>query len=127
MGGNGTFSKGHVLTEEQRQWRTLDTIPASDGFPEVVVVEMKNKKYSKTPEESSTSNRVYAVFYPNGSNLKEISMYTNHMKTSVIHTEDHHGISPHYHNWSNGKQEKAAHHLTNYMKGLLKHVRDYKK
>lgn len=127
MGGNGTFSKGHDIPEESRQWRTIDTLPAKDGFPEVAIVEMKSRKYIKTPEESSTENRVYAVFYPDGSDVKEISLYDSHLKTAVVHTEDHHGIRPHYHEWKDGRQMKKALPLTEEMKRLLEHVREYKK
>lgn len=127
MGGNGTLSKGQEMSEESRQWKTVDTIPARGGFPEVAIVEMKNLKYIKTPEESHKPNRAYAVFYPNGSDVKEIALYKNHKKTYVVSTESHHGIQPHYHKWDDGKQEKEGHPLSEEMEKLLEHVRKYKK
>lgn len=128
MGGNGTFSKGHDIPEESRQWTTVDTIPAGGGFPEIAIVEMKGgQKSIKTPEESHTPDRVYAVFYPDGSDVKEIASYHDHLKTEVIHTEAHHGLRPHYHEWKNGAQMKEAHPLTQEMEKLLQHVRNYRK
>lgn len=127
MGGNGTFSKSNTMPESERRWKTVGVIPATDELPEVVIVEMKNHKYIKTPEESHTANRIYAAFYPDGSDVKEISTYEDHKKTYVIHTETHKGISPHYHIWGNGRELPNADRLTEKMEKLLRHVRDYGK
>ncbi len=52
-------------------------------------------------------------------------------KLYEIHTENHNGISPHYHKWSNGgpsgKGDDYARPLTPDMKKLLKNVQDLKK
>lgn len=128
MGGNGTFSKGHVLAEEQRQWKTIDTLPAGGGFPEVAVLEMKKREHVKTPPESSTENRVYVVFKTDGSDVRELSLYgADHKKTVSIHTEKHKGLKEHYHKWEDGKQLNDAYPLTPEMQRLLDHVRKYKK
>lgn len=127
MGGNGTFSKGHDIPEGSRQYRTIDTIPAGGGFPEVAIVEMKNLRSAKLPEESHSPNRVYAVIYPNGSDVKEIGIYKDHLRTAVIHTQPHKDLGAHYHEWKDGKQMREAHPLTSYMERLLQHVRNYRK
>ena len=128
MGGNGTFSKGHVLTEEQRKWRTIDTIPAGDGFPEIAVLEMKSRKHVKTPPESSTENRAYAVFKTDGSDVRELSLYdADHKKTLSIHTEKHNDLKEHYHEWKDGSPVGEAKPLTAELQRLLDHARKYKK
>lgn len=39
-----------------------------------------------------------------GSKLSRIAVYdADCMKIVEIHTEDHHGISPHYHMWKDGR------------------------
>lgn len=127
MGGNGTFSKGHVMAEEQREWKTIDTLPASGGFPEIAILEMKSRAHEKTPQESSTKN-IYAVFNATGSDVREISVYgKDRRKLLSIHTNIHHGITPHYHFYRDGKQMKEGYALTSGMQKLLNHVRNYKK
>lgn len=128
MGGNGTFSKGHVLTEEQRQWKTIDTLPADSGFPEVAVLEMKKREHVKTPPESSTENRAYVVFKTDGSDVRELSLYdANHKKTVSIHTKDHHDLKEHYHEWKDGAPVGEPKPLTPELERFLNHVRRYKK
>lgn len=64
----------------------------------------KNAKESvKLPEESHTPNRIYAIFNKNGNDVQAIAKYgPDGKKLWEIHTNDHHGIKPHYHPWQDG-------------------------
>lgn len=125
MGGNGTFSKGHDIPEESRQWTTVDTIPAGGGFPEIAVVEMKDHSHVKTPPESHTPDRIYAAFNSKGTDVREISINDGHQRSILIHTNEHNGLQPHYHEWKDGKPQGEPHALTPELSKLLQHVRNY--
>lgn len=122
MGGNGSHASGFLEKEDNREYRTIFTIGDN-----IKVLEQKNpKKGGKLPEESRTPNRIYVSLYANGTDVKAIAQYDeNGKKIYEIHTADHKGIKPHYHEWKDGQQVKGAHHLTPEMKQLLKKVKDY--
>lgn len=128
MGGNGSYSSGSTNTEEGRRWKTIDILPNG-----VKVLELKNPKSNlKLPEESHTPNSIYTIANKDGSGIKAIGVYGDDgEKLYEIHTENHNGISPHYHKWSNGgpsgKGDDYARPLTPDMKKLLKNVQDLKK
>ena len=122
MGGNGSHASGVLNTEEGRQYKTIFTIGNN-----IKVLEQKNPKQSgKLPEESRTPNRIYVSLLKNGKDVKEIAKYGDDgKKLWAIHTLDHHGLSPHYHTWKDGKPSSDAYPLTTEMKQLLKKVQDY--
>jgi len=122
MGGNGSHVSGILNTEEGRAYKTLFKISNN-----IVVLEQKSSKQKgKLPEESHTPNRVYATFFGDGHDIKEIAKYDkNGHKEWAIHTNNHKGLQPHYHIWSNGKPSKEGFPLTKGMQSLLKKVRNY--
>jgi len=122
MGGNGSFSSGSTNSEAGRAFKTVAVIG------DIHVLQKKNPKDSnKLPEESHTPNRIYAIIRKDGKDVGSIAKYdSNGKKIWEIHTGSHNGISPHYHKWDNGRQEKTAHHLTNTMKEILDKVRNFK-
>ena len=79
-----------------------------------------------------TAARRYTIANKDGSGIKAIGVYGDDgKKLYEIHTENHNGISPHYHKWSNGgplgRGDDYARPLTSDMKKLLKDVQDLKK
>jgi hypothetical protein len=122
MGANGTHSSGALSSEENRKYDTIGTI---DGNTKILVPKDK-KRNGKLPEESHTSNRVYVSFYTDGHDVKEIAKYgEDGKKLYAIHTADHKGISPHYHQWQDGRQLPDAHPITPEMQNLLNYIRNY--
>lgn len=70
--------------------------------------------------------RDYVSLLKNGKDIKEIARYDDDgKKLWAIHTLDHHGLSPHYHTWTDGKPSTDAYPLTQEMKQLLKKVKNY--
>ena len=124
MGGNGSFAAGTTHSEEGRSYRTVFTIDGS-----IKVLEPKNpKKGVKLPEESHSPNAIYATFRKDGKDVKAIAKYgADGTKLFEIHTQEHNGLSPHFHYWKNNGQEKEAHKLTSEMMDLLEKVRKFKK
>lgn len=100
MGGNGSKSSGLTATEAGRRWKTIEVLPNN-----VKVIEFKNSKTPlKMPEESRSPNSIYAMLDKKGQGLRRIAIYDSDCKKIIeIHTEDHHGISPHYHQWKEGR------------------------
>ncbi|MBQ9297267.1 MAG: hypothetical protein IJ204_08765 [Paludibacteraceae bacterium] len=125
MGANGSRAKGLLKTEEGRAYKTLFKVNIKGNV--IVYLDQKNPKQSgKTPEESHTPNRIYASFLKNGKGIKEVSlMGSDGKKYLQIHTEEHHGIAPHYHIWENGKPIPGDNHLTPHMMKILKIVQYY--
>ena len=125
MGANGSRAKGTLETDEGRAYKTLFKVDVKGNV--IVYLDQKNPKQSgKTPEESHTSNRIYASFLKNGKDIKEVSLFgSDGIKYLQIHTLPHHGISPHYHIWENGHPLKGDHELTPHMKQILKIVQNY--
>jgi len=121
MGGNGSFASGSTNSEVGRAYKTIAVIG------EIQVIQKKNPKDSnKLPEESHTPNRIYATIRKDGKDVGSIAKYgPDGKKIWEIHTGSHDGISPHYHKWNNGQQEKTAHHLTEIMKEILEKVRNF--
>lgn len=122
MGANGSHASGVLNTEEGRTYKTMFTIEDN-----IKVLEPKNpNRKGKLPEESRTPNRIYVSFMANGEDIKEIAKYGDDgKKVWSIHTLSHKGITPHYHNWSGGAQQKDAFPLTSDMKKLLNKIRNY--
>lgn len=122
MGANGSHASGILETEAGRAYRTLFKLGDN-----IVFLDQKNPKQSgKTPEESHTPNRIYVTFLQNGKDIKDISLYGSDGKKYLqIHTEPHHGISPHYHVWKDGHPLPGVHALTPHMKKILKYVQNY--
>jgi len=122
MGANGSHASGVLNTEDGRSYRTLFTMGDN-----IKVLEQKNPKQSgKLPEESRTPNRVYVSFWKNGKDVKEVAQYgSDGKKIYAIHTGDHHGLSPHYHIWKNGRPLEDAYALTPQMKKLLSKIQNY--
>ena len=122
MGANGSFSKGTANTEAERMYFTVDTLE------EIQILQYKNPKQRKLPEESHKPNRIYATFEKDGSDVKAIAKYgSDGKKLFEIHTGDHYGIHPHYHRWKDGGQGKDGFRLTPEMEKLLDKVRKYDK
>ncbi|MBP3510445.1 MAG: hypothetical protein J6K19_00180 [Prevotella sp.] len=122
MGANGTFSKGMVITEGERGYKTIFS------FSDNVVVIQKYGKAAKLPEESHTAGRIYVVFKKDGSDVKGIAKYGgDHKKVWEIHTTDHKGLGAHFHYWKDGKPVKDANPLTPGMKSLLNKIRNFTK
>ena len=105
MGGNGSKSLGLTATESGRRWKTVEVLPNG-----VKVIEFKKSNTPlKIPEESHSPNSVYAMMDKKGDKLSRIAVYGADSKKVVeIHTEDHHGISPHYHQWKDGRPVGAV-------------------
>lgn len=124
MGANGSHASGVLNTEEGRAYFTLYSFGDS-----IKVLGQKNpKQHGKLPEESKTPNRIYVSFLANGDDIKEIAKYgPDGKKQWAIHTLDHHGISPHYHIWKDGKPLSGDNHLTKSMHQLLQKLRIYGK
>lgn len=123
MGANGSHASGVLFTDEGRKYRTLFMLGNN-----IKVLEMKSlKQGGKLPEESRTPNRIYVSIAKDGKNIYEIAKYgSDGKKLWEIHTGDHHGISPHYHIWENGKPKtRDAYALTPQMKKLLKKIQNY--
>lgn len=128
MGGNGSFVRCLTNCEDGRAWRTI----AQCG--KVQIIQMKDsKRMIKLPEESHTPGRIYAIFRRDGKDVKSIAQYgKNGQKIWEIHTDEHHGLQPHYHKWEdkgNGKRGQAngAYKLTRRMKSILRKVRNFEK
>lgn len=98
MGANGSHANGSLDSELGRNWKTTGTIG------EIQIVQKKNASESiKLPEESHTPNRIYACFNKQGNDIQAIAKYgPDGKKVWEIHTNDHHGIKPHYHPWQDG-------------------------
>ena len=48
---------------------------------------------------------IYAIFRKDGKDVKSIAQYgKNGQKIWEIHTDEHHGLQPHYHKW----EDKAS-------------------
>ncbi len=110
MGGNGSKSSGLTATESGRRWKTVEVL--SNG---VKVIESKKANTPlKLPEESHSPNSIYAMMDKKGRKLSRIAIYGPDCKKIVeIHTEEHHGISPHYHLWKDGKPMNFVESLSN--------------
>lgn len=125
MGANGSYARGDADTEAGRAYECVGAIGDN-----IKILEQKDKKKgAKLPEESHTPNRIYAVFRKDGKDVKAIAQYDeNGKKVFEIHTQDHHGLGPHYHKWKDGKPESGEpHRLTKSMQKLLDKVRNFKK
>jgi hypothetical protein len=123
MGGNGSFAMGITQNEEGRSYRTVYKIGDN-----IMIIEAKNpKKGVKLPEESHTPMRIYATFRKDGKDVKAVALYgADGKKIYEIHTQDHHGIKPHFHYWKDNGQEQDAHRLTPEMVKLLNKIRNIK-
>ena len=124
MGGNGSVSSGVLNSEAGRKYVNVFRIDDN-----TLVLEQKNKKLGiKLPEESHTSGRIYVAFKKDGSDVKSIAKYgPDGLKIWEIHTDDHHGLHPHYHPWRNGKPVKDdVRNLTEEMKRILQKIRNLK-
>ena len=131
MGANGSHANGSTYSEIGRKWKTIGSIG------DIQIIQRKNPKESnKLPEESHTPNRIYAIFEKDGSDVKAIAKYgPDGKKEWEIHTTDHDGIGPHYHQWANsrpiqiignnGKPRNLALPLDSYKQYLLEKVRNY--
>lgn len=121
MGANGSFASGSTNSELGRSYRTIGTIG------DIQVVSPKNRNAGiKLPEESHTPGRIYATFYRDGHDVKAIAKYgSDGKKLWELHTIDHHGLGPHYHEWRNGRPINDN-PLTNEMRELLNNVRNYR-
>lgn len=96
MGSRGSFARGDADTEEGRKYKGLFWIG------DVKVLEYDGKT-AKLPEESHTANRIYATFYKDGHDVKEIAKYgPNGLKQWAIHTAKHDDLFDHYHPWRDG-------------------------
>lgn len=122
MGANGAHASGVLEKESGRMYKTIFTFEDN-----IKVIEQKNPKQNgKLPEESKTPDRIYVAFFKDGKDIKEIAKYGKDGKKEwAIHTKDHHGVSPHYHKWKDGKPSHDAYPLTSEMKKLLKKIKDY--
>ena len=122
MGANGSHTSGILYTEVGRKYVTLFSM----GDNIKVLGQKDPKRSGKLPEESRTPNRIYVSFYLNGKDVKEIAQYdSDGKKIFSIHTDDHHGIKPHYHIWKDGKQLSEGYHLTADLKKLLTKIQNY--
>lgn len=125
MGGNGSYSRGLTRTEEGRAYQTI-----YDVDDNIKIIERKNKKLGiKLPEESHTPGRIYAVVNKTGSDIKSIAIYgQDARKIYEIHTDDHRGLKPHWHPWSNGHPEKdTAYPLDAEKKKILEKIRNFER
>lgn len=122
MGGNGSFEARSTDTEAGRNYMTVFAIGDN-----VMVLQQKDpRKGVKQPEESHTPNRIYATFRKDGKDVKSIAQYGDDgKKLWEIHTNDHHGLKPHYHVWKDGRPV-SVHTLTEGMKELLDRIRNFK-
>lgn len=120
MGGRGSFGSIALENEESRMYETIYKLDDN-----ILVLEQKDKhKGIKLPEESHSPDRVYVSFKKDGSDIKEISVYGyDGKKLFAIHTDDHHGLHPHYHPWEGGMPKSEAYTLTQEMQDLLKRIR----
>lgn len=105
MGGNGSYIKGMYDNESEREYRTVHDLSKN-----IKVIELKKRgSHNSMPRTSHTANRVYVIFYKDGSGVKEIARYgKNHELKWVIHTHEHSdkkGIykEGHVHYWKKGK------------------------
>ena len=123
MGGNGSFASGGTREEAGRKWKTIYVM--DNG---VKIIELKDANASiKLPEESHSPNTTYAIFYKGDKGLKSLATYgADGKKIFEIHTADHRGLGPHYHQWENGRPLEAK-PLTSEMKELLKKVNNLTK
>lgn len=105
MGGNGSKSLGLTATEYGRRWKTVEVLPNG-----VKIIEFKKVNTPlKMPEESYSPNSVYAMMDKKGRKLSRIAIYgADSTKIVEIHTDDHYGISPHYHQWKDGRPVGAV-------------------
>lgn len=124
MGSNGSFARGDANTEEGRKYKTIASIGDN-----IKVLQAKNPKLgTKSPEESHTPNRVYVIFHPDGSGIKNISKYgEDGKKLYEIHTQDHKGLGVHVHYWEDGAPKgEPTNHLTKEMTELYEKVINFK-
>ena len=124
MGGNGSFLSRSTDTEAGREYVTVYSLDEN-----IKIIERKNKQQNiKPPQESHTPNRIYAMFYKDGHDVKEVSVYgSDCLKLYVIHTQDHKGLGEHYHPWRDGKPiPNEVYSLTSEMKILLERIRNLK-
>lgn len=122
MGANGSFAYGSTIYEESRAYKTVMSIGNN-----IKVLEQKNsKKGTKLPEESHTPNRIYVAFRKDGQDVKCIAQYgQDGKKIFEIHTDNHHGMKPHYHKWQNGHPIDAS-ELSPDKLALLNRIRKFK-
>lgn len=131
MGANGSHANGSTQSDAGQRWKTIGTVG------EIQIIQLKNTKSpNKLPEESRTSNRIYAIFNKNGEDVKGIAKYgADGKKLWEIHTTDHDNLGPHYHPWedgrpvqiidANGDSRNKACPLDDYKQSLLDKVRHY--
>ena len=128
MGANGMHASGALEYEDNRKWRTVDSIGDN-----IKILEMKpsspgkRRPGVKLPEESRTSKRVYVVMYPKDdpkyNGIKAIAQYGDDgKKVFEIHTSDHKGMGIHHHIWNDGRGGPAVAGLTDDMRVLYEKV-----
>ncbi len=124
MGGNGALKPGKSWTFKNIEYKVVSYITK-----QIVLID-KNGKNKKLPEESDAHvpGRLYAIFERNGQDVHAIACYgTNHKKRWEIHTLPHHGLTPHFHYWKDGRPvDEDPHVLTKLMERLLEKVRNFK-
>lgn len=105
MGGNGSFMRGELSREENREYRTEYSLGKN-----IKIIKMKEHVVHGTmPVRSHSPNRVYVTMRKDGSGVREITRYgKDHQIKWSIHTQEHkdkHGIykNGHVHFWKNGK------------------------
>lgn len=126
MGANGSKAAGLLEREEDRRYRTMFTIGDN-----IKVLQPKSDKYGKgkLPEESHTPNRIYATFHADGSSLKAYAVYDEHCKKSYeVHLDDHKGLGPHYHPWTEGHPagKKQVYRITPAMQSMIEQILKFK-
>ena len=124
MGGNGSFLSRSTDTEAERDYVTVYSLDEN-----IKIIEQKNHNASlKPPQESHTANRIYAMFYKDGHDVKEVAVYgSDGQKLYAIHTQKHYGLCPHYHPWKDGQPiDDEAYALTSDMQILLDRIRKLK-
>ena len=124
MGGNGSFLLHSTDNEAGREYVTVYSLDEN-----IKIIERKNKRQNiKPPQESHTPNRIYAMFYKDGHDIKEVAVYgSDGLRLYTIHTQDHKGLGEHFHLWRNGKPiPNEVYSLKPEMKTLLKRIRDLK-
>lgn len=124
MGGNGSFLLHSTDNEAGREYVTVYSLDEN-----IKIIERKNNKISlKPPQESHSPNRVYAMFYKDGHDVKEVAVYgSDGLRLYTIHTQEHKGLGEHYHVWKEGKPiEGEVYALTYEMQLLLEKIRKLK-
>lgn len=122
MSGNGSFIARTADTESRREYRTVYHLGE-----DIKILERKDSSKSvRLPQESHSANRIYAVFYKDGHDVKEIAVYGNDGKRLyTIHTQTHKSLKEHYHLWQGGAPlDGYIYPLTQEMKALLDRIRN---